>query len=318
MATSDYAAYYKKHQADFLKLTDLQEKELARLYIEAAGEIKERAKGILNQKTLTAANAKIRIKSLLREAARLSDNFEKLLDKSIIEAVDLGTEVNKIILEDYSRAVSKLTKDFKFDAIKILNKVNTEAVKAIYNRIWTDGLKLSDRVWLLDRRTKQEIERIVLQHVISGGSASDRLTISALENLLNPNYSPAKLTSLHGRKVGYEASRLLRTTTAEAFNEGDRLSSNTNPGLLATKWLVAPGCCDICEEKDGEDVKKVGRPPEHPNCRCTTIDEVMSPEQFADKWVDFMRGGNQPHLKNWYENIYPFLGRVAGEGFYMG
>ncbi|MFA5722625.1 MAG: hypothetical protein WC940_03620, partial [Candidatus Paceibacterota bacterium] len=97
MATSDYAAYYKKHQADFLKLTDLQEKELARLYIEAAGEIKERAKGILNQKTLTAANAKIRIKSLLREAARLSNNFEKLLDKSIIDAVGLSTEVNKII-----------------------------------------------------------------------------------------------------------------------------------------------------------------------------------------------------------------------------
>lgn len=304
MATSEeYAKYYIKHQKDFITLTDLQEKELARLYIEAAGEIKARAKDILNQKTLTAANAKIRIKSLLREAARLSDGFEKLLDKSIIDSVDLGTEVNRIILADYTKAVKEA--GGKFSVTKILNKVNPEAIKAVYNRIWTDGLKLSDRVWLLDRRTKQEIERIVLQHVISGGSASDRLTISALENLLNPNYSPAKLTSLHGRKVGYEASRLLRTTTAEAFNEGDRLSSNTNPGLLATKWLVAPGCCDICEEKDGEDVKKVGRPPEHPNCRCTTIDEVMSPEQFADKWVSFMKNPvSQPKLNDWYINIY--------------
>jgi len=305
MATSDYAAYYKKHQADFLKLTDLQEKELARLYIEAAGEIKERAKGILNQKTLTAANAKIRIKSLLREAARLSDNFEKLLDKSIIDAVDLSTEVDRIILEDYSRAVSRLTKDFKFDAIKILNKVNSEAIKAVYNRIWTDGLKLSDRVWLLDRRSKQEIERIVLQHVISGGSASDRLTISALENLLNPNYSPAKLTSLHGRKVGYEASRLLRTTTAEAFNEGDRLSSNVNPGIKDTLVLTSPGACEVCAPKEGKSVKEEGYPIYHPNCMCTTISEVLSPEQFANRWVKFMENpGSDKQLNDWYINVY--------------
>jgi hypothetical protein len=318
MATSkeEYAAYYLKHQKDFIKLTDLQERELARLYIEAAGEIKARAKDIINQKGLTYAQAKIRINSLLREAAKLSDNFEKLLDKSIIETVDLSTEVNKIILSDYAKAVKKA--GGKFTAGKILNKVNPEAIKAIYNRIWTDGLKLSDRIWLLDRRTKQEIERIIMQHIISGGAASDKVTISALENLLNPGYKPAKLTSLHGRKVGYEASRLLRTSTAEAFAEGDRLSSNANPGITDTKWLVAVGCCDICEAKDGRSVKDVSYPPEHPNCRCTTIDEVMSPEQFADKWIDFMYGGNQPHLKNWYENIYPFLGKVAGEGFYMG
>ncbi len=306
MATSEeYAKYYIKHQKDFITLTDLQEKELARLYISAAGEIKERAKGILNQKTLTAANAKIRIKSLLREAARLSDNFEKLLDKSIIDAVGLSTEVDRIILKDYSRAVSRLTKDFKFDAIKILNKVNSEAIKAVYNRIWTDGLKLSDRVWLLDRRSKQEIERIVLQHVISGGSASDRLTISALENLLNPNYSPAKLTSLHGRKVGYEASRLLRTTTAEAFNEGDRLSSNVNPGIKDTLVLTSPGACPICAAKEGKSVKDEGYPTYHPNCMCSTRSIVMSPESFADQWVSFMKNpASQPKLNDWYINIY--------------
>jgi hypothetical protein len=232
-----YAEYYKRHQLDFIRLSDLQEKELARLYIQAAGEIKARAKDIIGQKGLTAAQARIRINSLLREAARLSNNFEKLLDKSIIESVDLSTEVNKIILSDYAKAVKSA--GGKFSATKILNKVNPEAVKAVYNRIWTDGLKLSDRLWLLDRRTKQEIERIVMQHVISGGAASDRLTISALENLLNPAYTPAKLTSLHGRRVGYEGSRLLRTTMAEAFNEGDRLSTSVNPGVSDTKWLTA-------------------------------------------------------------------------------
>lgn len=302
-----YADYYKRHQLDFIKLSDLQEKELSRLYIQAAGEIKARAKDIIGQEGLTAAQARIRINSLLREAARLSNNFEKLLDKSIIESVDLSTEVNKIILSDYAKAVKAA--GGKFNATKILNKVNPEAIKAIYNRIWTDGLKLSDRLWLLDRRTKQEIERIVMQHVISGGAASDRVTISALENLLNPAYTPAKLTSLHGRKVGYEASRLLRTTMAEAFAEGDRLSNRVNPGITDTLVLTSPGACEICAPKEGKSVKEEGYPIYHPQCRCTTISEVMSSEMFADKWVDFMHGGNQPGLAKWYNEIY--LGKVA-------
>jgi hypothetical protein len=307
-SSKEYVAYYLKHQKDFIKLTDKQELELARLYIQAAGDIKARAKDIIGNKSLTAAQAKIRINSLLREAARLSDNFEKLLDKSIIESVDLSKEVNKIIMSDYQKALKEAGYDLKLT--RILNRVNSEAIKAVYNRIWTDGLKLSDRIWLLDRRTKQEIERIVMQHVISGGAASDRVTISALENLLNPAYTPAKLTSLHGRKVGYEASRLLRTTVAEAFNEGDRLSNNVNPGITDTLILTAPGACtEICAPKEGKSVKDEGYPTYHPSCRCTTRSEVLSPESFADKWVDFMHGGNQPRLAKWYNEIY--LGKAA-------
>jgi hypothetical protein len=72
---------------------------------------------------------------------------------------------------------------------------------------------------------------------------------------------------------------------------------------------MAHCCCDICDAKNGESVKDVGYPPEHPNCRCTTISEVLSPEQFADKWMDFMNGGKQPGLAKWYNEIY--LGKAA-------
>lgn len=304
MASSDkYKAYYKKHQLDFIKLSDLQDKELARLYIETAADIKQRAELIINKKGLSYAQAKIRINSLLREAARLSDNFKKLLDKSLIESVDLSTEVNKIIMGNYQAALKK--EGINLNLTRILNKVNPEAIKAVYNRIWTDGLKLSDRIWLLDRRTKQEIERIVMQNIVSGGSASNKVTISALNNLLNPAYKPAKLTSLHGRRVGYEASRLLRTSMSEAFNEGDRLSNNANPGVSDEKWLTATGCCDECDDKDGKSVKDVGYPPAHPNCRCTTLSVVESVEDFTNHWIDFMNNPDKyPRYQDWLINVY--------------
>ena len=303
MANDAYKEYYKKHQLDFIKLTDLQEKELARLYIEAAGEIKLRAADIVNKKGLTAAQAKIRINSLLREAARLSDDFKNLLDKSLIETANLSTEVNKLIMGKYQAALKK--EGINLNLGRILNKVSPEAVKAVYNRIWTDGLKLSDRIWLLDRRTKQEIERIVMSNIVSGGAASDKVTISALNNLLNPAYTPAKLTSLHGRKVGYEASRLLRTSTSEAFNEGDRMSNNANPGVHGEVWLTATGCCDLCDEKDGKDVTDVGYPPEHPNCRCTTLAKVESVSDFTDRFVKFMDNpDSDKQLQDWLVNVY--------------
>ena len=303
MANETYAQYYKRHQLNFIKLSDKQEAELAKLYIQAAGDIKARSKDILDKKGLTYAQAKIRINSLLREAARLTDDFKKILDKSLIETLDLSTEVNKLIMSGYEQSLKKQGINLKLT--RMLSRVNPEAIKAIYNRIWTDGLKLSDRLWLLDRRTKQEIERIVMQHIISGGAASDKVTISALENLLNPNYTPAKLTSLHGRKVGYEASRLLRTSTAEAFNEGDRLSNKLNPGVHGESWLVASGCCEICEEKDGKDVIDVGYPPEHPNCRCTTLAKVESIENFTNNWIEFMdNSSSHPEYQDWLVNVY--------------
>src|SRR4030042_1242415 len=197
--SDEFKKYIERQRVRFLTLTDIQDRELARLYIEVAGNIKERAELIINSKGLTYAQAKIRISSLLREASRLSDNFKGILDKALIDSADLGKEVNKIALSMYQKSLA--SEGYKVGLTRILNKTSKEAVQYTFNKIWNDGLKLSDRVWLLDRRTNQEIERIVMSNIISGGSASDKVTLSALENLLNPKYTPAKLTSLHGRKV---------------------------------------------------------------------------------------------------------------------
>jgi len=301
--SDEFKKYLEAQRTKFITLTELQDRELARLYIETAAELKIRFQDILANKTLTSAQVKIRINSLLREASRLSNNFEGILDKALISSADLGKEVNKIALSQYQRSLTNAGYDLKLT--RILNKTSKEAVTYTYSKIWNDGLKLSDRVWLLNRRTKQEIERIVMQNVVAGGSASDRLTLSALENLLNPKYTPAKLTSLHGRKVSYEASRLLRTEMAISFNEADRLSSNLNPGSKGLMWLSASGCCEICDENDGKNTNETGIPPAHPNCRCSTTEDIISVEQFTSNWIAYMENpASQPELAEWYKEVY--------------
>jgi len=301
--SNEYLEYIKKHRLDFVKLTDKQDAQLARLYIQVAGNIKAQATSILDKEGLTYAAAKIRVNSLLIEADRLSDGFKGILNQGLIDASNLGMEADKIMMSKYQSSLAD--NGIKTDMMRILQKVNPEAVKAVFNRIYTDGLKLSDRVWLLDRRTKQEIERIVLQNVISGGSASNKATLSALENLLNPNSKVAKLTSLHGRKVGYESSRLLRTSMSEAFNEGARLSNLKNPGSTGMKLLNASGPCEVCAALDLLPVEQTGLPPIHPNCRCTTLEDVQSVEDFTDRYIKFMDDpSSDKQLGDWVLNVY--------------
>lgn len=300
---NEFKAYLEKHRTKFVELTKNQEKDLARLYIETAAEIKGRAELIINKDSLTYAQAKIRVNSLLIEASRLTDNFKGVLDKSLIEASNLGMEVNKIAMASYQQSLKK--EGINVNLTRILSKVNPEAVAYTYNKIWNDGLKLSDRIWLIDRRSRQEIERIVMGNVLSGGSASNKATLSALENLFNPQYTPAKLTSLHGRRVGYEASRLLRTEMSVAFNEADRLSSEKNPGSTGEKWLIAIGACEQCEALNGEPVSKVGYPPLHPNCKCATLNDVMSVEAFTERYLKFMENPESDRqLSDWLINVY--------------
>lgn len=83
--------------------------------------------------------------------------------------------------------------------------------------------------------------------------------------------------------VGNEARAELiaRTESMNAANEGlaQGWSQAVEEGLLTgdekKEWIATPGCCDLCDEVDGERVDldddfSVGDdPPLHPNCRCT-------------------------------------------------
>lgn len=79
---------------------------------------------------------------------------------------------------------------------------------------------------------------------------------------------------------GFSADRaetIARTETAEADVQGN-LASYQESGVQKKRWVVGDGCCDVCQELDGEevaidDVFSDGSdgPPQHPNCRCDVL-----------------------------------------------
>ena len=304
---NEFEKYILQNRKDFLALTAKQERELGRLYIRFAESIKKDADRIVNKLSWSYSQKIKEMKVLLQEADRLTDGFKGILNKALINSANLGKEVNEVILSRYSQRLSGA--GFNIDLNRVLTTVTDDTVKLIYSRIWEDGLKLSDRIWILNRRTKREMERIILEELASGRPASSKILEGRLNKLLNPNRA-AITTKLHGRTVQFDAARLLRTECTTAFREADRMASMNNPGLIGIEWNTSGDACSICEDLAGvykpEDLPTTP----HPQCQCYTTDKAMSSQNFVNNWIGYMRNpASQPQLGQWYKKVY--LGKAA-------
>jgi len=310
MGSKEFEKYILKNRKDFIALTEAQDKELARLYIQFAGNAKKEANLIIDKTAWSYSQKRQAVRELLKEAARLTDDFNGILDKALIESCDLGADVNRIMLKKYSQRLGEAGVDVNLQ--RVLYKVPDGAMKSIYSRIGEDGLKLSNRIWILNKRTKGEIERIVLEEIASGRPASDRVLDARLNKLLNPSRRAIR-TTLHGRNVSFDAARLLRTERTIAFREADRMASLKNPGLIGIQWHTSGDACGVCEDLASADsglgpgVYKPENLPgnPHPQCKCYTTDVAISSKEFTTNWIEWMNDkSSHPELGRWYENVY--------------
>ena len=308
----EWKQYILKNRKDYIKLSAVQERDLGKLYLQFAESIKKDADRIVNKLSWSYAQKQKEIMGLLKEADKLTGGFKSILDKALIDSANLGIAINMVMLKKYSQRLSEA--GFNVNMQRVLYSVPNEAVKLTYDRILSDGLKLSDRIWILNKRTKREIERIVLEEIASGRPASDKILEARLDKLLNPDRRAIR-TKLHGRNVSFDAARLLRTERTAAFNEADRLASMNNPGLIGMQWHTSGDPCPICADiaSGGDEGLGVGvyKPesvpmiPQHPQCMCYTSDVAISSKDFTTNWIEFMDNkSSHPELGQWYDDIY--------------
>ena len=312
IGSAEFTRYIKRNRRDFIKYSELQDKELGRLYLEFAGNLKKEALEIVNKTTWSYSQKRLAVRELIKEADKLTGGFKGQLDKAVIEFANLGTDVDRIMLKKYSQKLAGVGVDINMETV--LFKVPTNAVKLTQSRIWEDGLKLSDRIWLLDKRSKREIERIVLEEIASGRPAFDRVLEARLNKLLNPSRRAIK-TKLHGRNVQFDAARLLRTERANAFREADRMASAKNIGTKGIKWMRSNNMdpnCSMCDKFAHHDeglgigvYKPENLPVSHPQCKCYTVTVAISSEKLTKNWIEWMNNkSTHPEISNWFENVY--------------
>lgn len=157
----------------------------------------------------------------------------------------------------------------------VLDQVNEKAVDYAKDRSAelvgmkynADGglVENADAQWRITDSTRDMLRSDVAQAIEEGWS-NDQLAQALQDNYA---FSPER------------AENIARTETAFADTAGS-MATYRESGVVAQKtWIVGDGCCEICQELDGEtigidemfdvDGDQLDGAPAHPQCRCAVI-----------------------------------------------
>lgn len=173
----------------------------------------------------------------------------------------------------------------------------------VFRRRLTDGFQLSDRVWNFAKVAEREILEEVNAAISTGTSAVD--IAKQVRNALlteGPAWTTGIKRSITGKgTIAYNALRLARTETNQAYHMGQRLQAKTSPLVIGMKWNLSgshptdwppsaaymgyPEICDYYADHDhaglGPGVfPKDDVPVSHPNCLCFLTDVFTPPEHL--------------------------------------
>lgn len=173
-------------------------------------------------------------------------------------------------------------------------RVAHDAVEALATRYYGDGLRLSDRLYDVDRTFRRGVENTLMQAVVEG--ASIRETIDRL------TAGPLSKTS----DAAHRAAVIARTEIAHAYTEAhvrsvkDPTTGLWREGVTGLKWSLSvshpkPDICDIWamhDEGRGTGVYySTPVPSDHPNGLCFTTTVLAAVPESA-VWS----GGQVPDL----------------------
>jgi|GEM_PF-3155883 len=174
----------------------------------------------------------------------------------------------------------------------------------VWNQRWSDGYKLSDRIWMHGRQVDENIKAMVQQAVNEGRSAVE-FSRSVEEYLKEPG--PKWTTAIRPAKtdrgsIKYNAMRLARTETNQAYHRAQRIGDKQSPLVKGTKWNLSashplewppsaaymgyPEICDYYAEHDhaglGPGVFPAGQTPfDHPNGLCYLTSVLLEGQELV-------------------------------------
>ena len=193
------------------------------------------------------------------------------------------------------------------------------ALQVAQQRIYSDGLNLSQRIWRLEQGSMQAIRNTIATGMAQRTSAIE--LAQQLEGQLNagqdwPRWTRARLSKMDARERAQDAKGLLRSASdvppggsAGISYNALRLARNeiqvanhavtsdiarNFPGIVGRKVVLSPAHpqSDICDEyaAGGPYEKGANFLPLHPQCLCRWEEVLMPPSDFAKQAGAWTRG----------------------------
>lgn len=276
-----------------IKLTKLQQRQIQRLYENAAKEVAKQA-----EKAPRVPSDALRKQYLNQLQKQLNERFEKI-----------RTEIESTVKDN----MKKTTEAVVGDNIDFLKKVGMpvegafshvpdEVVRSVATgQLYEGKWSLSRAIWKNTKRTQKDVQSVIAQGIAQNKSAYD--IAKDLEKYVDPSakkdWDWSKVYPGTAKKVDYSAQRLARTMVSHAYQQSFVKTTQKNPFVTKYKWVSAGGArtCEICAERDGVEYSKTDLPLDHPNGMCTFIAVIEdSMTDIADRIADWALGSSDPEL----------------------
>ena len=305
MTTKQNATIKRATTAAQLKIGTLDEKttaELIAIYQRAAAElgalIRFHAGGDGNVGLFELRNLLDQVNGQLRALGQVRDG---VLTGALTQSAELGVE--PMLGAALSSSASMI--------------ISNEALQFVRTFIAEDGLQLSDRIWRLDRQTREEITGVIEQAVIQGHGASQTATELLSRGLGVPadvrdKLRAASADTIHkaiDRALAEDGSimenalKLSRTEINRAHGEAFAAGAAQIDGFGGLRFLLSPAHPkpDICDLLSTQNLYGLGPGvypsraktpwPAHPNT--LSFLEIV----FADEITAADRAGKQTSLE---------------------
>lgn len=320
-AAGAYTRFALEARKKYIAIRERQDPEIRTLYIRLADRVAYRVKDTANPLTQFKQSHLKQVEQMLRgEADKLQDGLGSVLRRDIRDAVEAGAGISAgITMKLLEDGGVKIDDDIRAS----FYRVNNRAVEAMWRQN-TKGLKLSDRIWQQGEKSREAIQNILEEAVATGQSAIE--TAKLLQKYVRKDAMtlvedyPDMMKRLQNRipkDISYEALRLARSETSNAYWKGAVESSRNSPSYKGTKWILSRShpVADICDayadhdEGLGRGVYAPGSEPvyPHPNCLCTIVAVHEQPEEFLKKLKDWQQQGpiiETARIESWYQRVH--------------
>ena len=291
---SGFSKIVKRHRRRQLTWTRSSVRRIDKLLKRSAAETAERLKVVVGTDSLQEKYLSALLSDLNRVIDNLSNDYRSMLPLFLVGvaqiAADREADTAQLVLEDIALQVAldglkaEITKSVTIGGVGEVSvtfgRVAEEAVNAIAERVFKDGLNLSDRLWRLDAKTRRDIEDKVIQAVTEQKSAR-KLEKELRQYLTDKGLGNAR----------YNATRLAQTEINHAHREATIRSATDGSGMLkshlrAISWRlsISHPRADVCDLWASQDIDGLGPgnylpenvPVEHPGGLCNVLPLLVS------------------------------------------
>lgn len=282
-------------------ITKAQQRQIKKVYEEIADEIAKMAKKYDGKTNISSVVRKHQLNIIAKEIEKMVDGSGKDISKIIKSSM-------KSISEEMANCSVEWLKEVGWEVTNGFTNITKSVVEDITTgRVYKNGWNLSNRIWGIDDKIKQDAYSIVAKGIVEQKSTYE--IAKDLEKYVRPSarktWEWSKVYPGTNKVIDYNAQRLARTLSQHAYQQTFVRTTMNNPWVEKYQWVSnGSRVCPLCMDRDGQVYEKWDLPEDHPNGMCTWVPICKSDDEIISD------------IANWYDapdGTYPDIDLFVSE-----